>query len=274
MSETVLVERDGGVATVVLNRPDRMNALTGELMTALAERLREVANDPEVRCVVLTGAGDRAFSAGADLGSAAERSEQDAPAPGSAAEDTLEQGTDRLAAHQEGSMLLHTMRKPTLAAVNGAAAGASLSMVGACDLRVCADHAVLTTAFQRIGFSGDFGGSYFWSHILGTARARELYLLGERIDAKTALELGMVSRVFEKSEFRKQVGELAQRLADGPPVAYRYMKRNLNLVESGLGLDELLELEAEAMTRTGRTEDFAKATLAFLKKEKPVFRGR
>ena len=166
------------------------------------------------------------------------------------------------------------MRKPTLAAVNGAAAGASLSMVGACDLRVCSDNAIFTTAFQRIGFSGDFGGSYFWTHILGTAKARELYLLGDRIDAETALQHGLVSRVFPQSEFRKQVGELARRLADGPPIAYRYMKRNLNLVESGLGLDELLELEAEAMMRTARTEDFAKASVAFLNKEKPEFRGR
>ncbi len=108
----------------------------------------------------------------------------------------------------------------------------------------------------------------------GPTSARELYLLGERIDAQRALDLGMVSRVFPQAEFRKQVSELAARIAEGPPIAYRYMKRNLNLVESGLGLDELLELEAEAMTRTGRTEDFANGVRAFLQKEKPEFRGR
>lgn len=267
MSDTVLVERAGGVASVILNRPERMNSLTDELMMALPERLREVASDPEVRCVVLTGAGDRAFSAGAELGG--ERGEAV-----DLTQQTPEDSIDRLQRYQESSRLLHEMRKPTLAAVNGAAAGASLSMVGACDLRVCADHAVFTTAFQRIAFSGDFGGSYFWTQILGTAKARELYLLGDRIDAERALQLGMVSRVFPRGEFRERVAELAGRLAAGPPLAYRYMKRNLNLVEGGLGLDELLELEAEAMTRTGRSEDFVVGTRAFLRKEKPTFRGR
>ncbi len=272
MSDTVLVERVGAVARVVLNRPERMNSLTPELMTALPERLREVADDPDVRCVVLTGAGDRAFSAGADLGGGNPIAAGEAARP--AEPEPPETGIDRLAGYQRSSLLLHTMRKPTLAAVNGAVAGASLSMVGACDLRVCADNAIFTTAFQRIGFSGDFGGSYFWTHILGTARARELYLLGERLDAEQALAAGLVSRVFPKSDFRKQVDELAQRLAAGPPVAYRYMKRNLNLVEAGLALAQLLELEAEAMTRTGSTQDFARGAAAFLRKEKPDFRGR
>ena len=271
MSDTVLVERDGAVASVILNRPDRMNSLTPELMTTLAQRLRELADDPAVRCVVLTGAGDRAFSAGADLGGGNPIA---APGGAPAEPEPPEVGIDRLQSYQQSSLLLHTMRKPTLAAVNGAAAGASLSMVGACDLRVCSDNAIFTTAFQRIGFSGDFGGSYFWTHILGTARARELYLLGERLDAAQALEVGLVSRVFSQVDFRKQVGELARRLADGPPVAYRYMKRNMNLVEAGIGLEQLLELEAEAMTRTGSTGDFARGAAAFLRKEKPDFRGR
>ncbi len=270
MSDTVLFELDDGVATITLNRPDRMNSLTDELMTALPERLRQVAADPEVRCVVLTGAGDRAFSAGADLGNVGAGEEGGTLST----QVTPEASIDNLQRHQEASLLLHTMRKPTLAAVNGAAAGASLSMVGACDIRVCSDTAIFTTAFQRIGFSGDFGGSYFWTHILGTAKTRELYLLGDRIDAETALGFGLVSRVFPQAEFRKQVGELARRIAAGPPIAYRYMKRNLNLVESGLGLEEILELEAEAMMRTARTEDFAKAAAAFLNKEEPEFHGR
>ena len=270
MSDSVLVECDAGVATVTMNRPDRMNSLTDELMSTLPERLQVLADDPEVRCVVLTGAGERAFSAGADLAASSPREDEGVLST----EQSPEAAVDNLQHYQRSSLLLHTMRKPTLAAVNGAAAGASLSMVGACDLRVCSDNAIFTTAFQRIGFSGDFGGSYFWTHILGTAKARELYMLGDRIDAETALQYGLVSRVFPQAEFRKQVGELARRIADGPPIAYRYMKRNLNLVESGLGLDELLELEAEAMMRTARTEDFANASAAFLNKEKPEFRGR
>jgi 2-(1,2-epoxy-1,2-dihydrophenyl)acetyl-CoA isomerase len=270
MSDTVLVEREGGLATVSLNRPDRMNSLTVELMDALALRLREVANDPDVRCVLLTGSGDRAFSAGADL---APPGQQGPGSGGGANPMSLEDSVAQLQRFQESSWLLHTMPKPTVAAINGAAAGASLSMACACDFRVVAEHAVMTTAFARIGFSGDFGGSYFITNLVGTAKARELYMIGERIDATTALDIGLVHRVFSSDTFRKESGEFARRLSEGPPIAYRYMKRNLNLALQ-IHPKELLDLEAEAMMRTARTEDFANATQAFLKKEKPVFSGR
>lgn len=269
MSDTVLVERSEGVATVTLNRPDRMNSLTDELMTALPQRLRELADDNDVRAVVLRGAGERAFSAGADLAPPGGRS---AGEPG--AEETLEDTIDRLQRYQESSWLLHTMHKPTVAAINGAIAGASLSMACACDFRLAAEHAVFATAFARIGFSGDFGGAYFITRLVGTATARELYMLGERLDASRALEIGLVHRVFAQPSFEKEVDDFARRLAEGPPVAYRYMKRNLNLAESASHLRDLLDLEAEAMMRTARTEDFQRATRAFLAKEKPSFRGR
>jgi 2-(1,2-epoxy-1,2-dihydrophenyl)acetyl-CoA isomerase len=270
MSDTVLLERRGAVAYVTLNRPDRMNSLTDELMTALPRRLREAADDPEVRCVVLTGAGDRAFSAGADLGAAAAGGSPNRVLSG---QESLEASIDRLQRYQESAWLLHAMAKPTLAAINGATAGASLSLCAACDLRVMADNAVLTTAFARVGFSGDFGGAYFWTAILGTAKARELYFLGDRVDAPEALRTGMVHRVFPRESFRKDTEEFAQRLAEGPPLGYRYMKRNLNLAERA-HLRELLDLEAEAMMRTGRSDDFRNAAAAFLRKEKPDFKGR
>jgi len=268
VSDTILVERQDGVATVSLNRPDRMNSLTTELMDTLAQRLREVADDPDVRVVVLTGAGDRAFSAGADLappGSAGPAS-SDNPA-------SLEASIDQLQRFQESSLLLHTMHKPTVAAINGAIAGASLSMACACDFRVATENAVMTTAFARIGFSGDFGGAYFITQLIGTAKARELYMLGERIDAEQALELGLVHRVYAKDVFRKETEAFARRLAEGPPVAYRYMKRNLNLALQ-MHVRDLIDLEAEAMMRTARTDDFRNATQAFLKKQKPSFTGQ
>ena len=264
MSDTVLVERNGGVANVILNRPDRMNSLTLELMSALRERLQEVADDPEVRVVVLTGAGERAFSAGADLAP---------PDGGEQRELTLEESIDQLQGFQESSWLLHTMSKPTIAAVNGAIAGASLSMACACDFRLATENAVLTTAFARIGFSGDFGGSYFITQLVGTARARELFLLGDRLDAEEALRIGLLHRVFAADTFRKETEAFAQRLAEGPPIAYRYMKRNLNLALQ-IGPRDLMDLEAEAMMRASRSEDFRNATRAFLRKEKPVFKGR
>jgi 2-(1,2-epoxy-1,2-dihydrophenyl)acetyl-CoA isomerase len=270
MSSTILVEKKDGVATVAMNRPDRMNSLTSELLSALAERLRECADDSDVRVVVLTGSGDRAFSAGADL------APPDAPSPAdrhASGRQTLEESFDGLKRMQESSWILHTMPKPTLAAINGAAAGASLSMAMACDLRVAVEGAVFTTAFQRIGFSGDFGGSYFATKLLGSAKARELYLLGERFDAAEALRIGLLYRVFAQDVFRKEVDALARRIADGPPLSYRYMKRHLNLALHG-HLRDVLDLEAEAMMYTGRSEDFREGTKAFLTKQKAKFAGR
>jgi len=273
MSETVLVERDGAVATVVLNRPEAMNALSGELLAALAARLRELEADASVRCVVLTGAGDRAFSAGGDVKDMAQRGPGASPGGSPGEPEPLEASMDRLARSQEASWLLHAMGKPTLAALNGVCAGAALSLALACDLRIAAEGVELLTAFARIGFSGDFGGSWFLTQIVGTAKARELYLLSEKVGAEEALRLGIVNRVVPREKFRAEASALAQRLAAGPPIAYRYMKRNLNLALIA-DAQTLLRLEAEAMMRTGATEDFRAGVTAFLQKKTPTFRGR
>jgi len=267
MADVVLYEVKDAVATVTINRPDRMNALTTEVLEKLPEALRRAAGDRDARCIVLTGAGDRAFSAGADLAFPGERSPI-------GPDTTLEDSIDVLQRQQDVSYLLHTMSKPTIAAINGAAAGASLSMALACDLRLAVDDAVLRTAFSGIGFSGDYGGSYFLTHIVGSARARELMLLGDRVPARDALAMGLVTRVYPRPEFRAGVAAVARQLAEGPPLSYRYMKRNLNLAEAGAHLREILDLEAEAMMRTGRSEDFIRGTQAFLAKEKPTFRGK
>ena len=270
MSQTILVERSDGVATVTMNRPERMNSLTTELLESLTRSLRELADDSGVHVVVLTGAGERAFSAGADL------APPDGPSPAdrsARARQTLEESFDGLKRVQEASWMLHTMPKPTIAAVNGAAAGASLSMALACDIRVASANAIFTTAFARIGFSGDFGGSYFLTKLIGSAKAREMYLLNERIDAAEAQRIGLLYRVWPQASFRSEVGALARQLADGPPLSYRYMTRHLNLALHG-HLRDVLDLEAEAMMYTGRSEDFATGVAAFLRKEKPKFTGR
>ncbi len=267
MADVALYEVRDAIATVTMNRPDRMNSLTAEMLDVLPELLRRGAADPGVRCVVLTGAGDRAFSAGADL----------APTGGRRAIDferTLETAVDQLQRNQEVSYLLHTMPKPTVAAINGAAAGASLSMAFACDFRLAADGAMLRTAFAGIGFSGDFGSSYFLTKMVGSAKARELMLLAEKITAADALAMGLVTRVFPRASFRDEVAAFAARLTAGPPLSYRYMKRNINLAEAGAHLREILDLEGEAMVRTGMSEDLAEGAQAFMQKRDPVFRGR
>jgi 2-(1,2-epoxy-1,2-dihydrophenyl)acetyl-CoA isomerase len=267
MSDVALYEVHDAIATVTMNRPDRMNSLTGEMLDLLPDLLRRAVADSKVRCVVLTGAGDRAFSAGADLAPPGGR----LPVGGDM---TLEASIDGLQRRHDVSYLLHTMAKPTIAAINGAAAGASLSMAFACDFRLAAEGAALRTAFAGIGFSGDYGSSYFLTKIVGSAKARELMLLAEKITAADALAMGLVTRVFPRDSFRDEVASFAARLTEGPPLSYRYMKRNINLAEAGAHLREILDLEAEAMMRTGFSEDFAEGTRAFLKKQAPVFKGR
>ncbi len=267
MADHALYEVKDSIGTITMNRPDRMNSLSGQMMDLLMRYLREASTDPDVRCVVLTGAGDRAFSAGADLKARVGRGAGGGEGP------TLEQSIDGLQRQHEASVLLHTMPKPTLAAINGAAAGGSLSMAFASDFRIAAEGAVLRTAFSGIGFSGDFGSSYFLTNMVGSAKARELMLLGEKISAEEAHVMGLVNRVFSHDTFRKEVDSFALRLAEGPPLSYRYMKRNINLAEAGGHLRDVLDLEAESMSRTGRSEDLAKATQAFLRKEKATFKG-
>jgi len=270
-SDTVLLERDGGVATVTLNRPEKMNSLDVELMTQLTRVLEEVATDTSVRCVVLTGAGDRAFSAGGDINAMGGQGLFASATPGR--KEPWETAAMHLRRSMEASAWLHEMGKPTLASINGAVAGASLAMALACDLRIAADHAVFTTAFAKIGYSGDYGGAWYLTKIVGTAKARELYFLSERIEAQDALRLGLVNWVAPREKLRDETRTLAQRLAAGPPLAYRYMKRNLNLALT-LHERELLDLESEAMMRTGATEDFRNAAAAFLAKKTPTFEGR
>jgi len=270
-SQTVLVEREAGIATVTLNRPDKMNSLDDELLSALAPALEELAVDTSVRCVVLTGAGEKAFSAGGDIGAMSGGGMFAGKTAGR--NEPWETAAMNLRRAMEASAWLHEMGKPTLAAINGATAGAALSLALACDLRIAADHAVFTTAFAKIGYSGDFGGAWYLTKIVGTARARELYFLSDRIDAQEAARLGIVNWVAPREKFRAEAQAIAQRLAAGPPLALRYMKRNLNLALT-LHERELLDLEAEAMIRTGATEDFRNAAAAFLAKKTPTFEGR
>jgi 2-(1,2-epoxy-1,2-dihydrophenyl)acetyl-CoA isomerase len=157
--------------------------------------------------------------------------------------------------------------------INGPAAGAGLAFALACDLRIAGASARLVTAFVRVGFSGDFGGSFFLTRLVGTAKARELYFTGRPVDADEALSLGLVNRVVPDEQLHDVTMELARSLAHGPAVALALMKRNMNCAESG-GLAELLDMEAAHQVQTGRTEDHRQAAKAFVEKRAPVFVGR
>jgi 2-(1,2-epoxy-1,2-dihydrophenyl)acetyl-CoA isomerase len=255
MAGTLLVETQGGVRVLTLNRPDVLNAFNAEMGAALIDALRDAERDAEVRCVLLTAAG-RGFSAGQDL--------REAP-PGSLG-DVLRTRYNRIVLH------MRAMEKPVVAAVNGVAAGAGCNVALAADLRIASDRASFIEAFSRIGLVPDSGGTWLLPRLIGIARAFELMLLGDAVDAATAERIGLVNRVVPHDELLPRALELAGRLAAGPTRAYGLIKR---AVEHNLsvGLRAGLEYEAYLQDVAGRTADYREGVTAFLGKRAPVYRG-
>ncbi|HEY8289977.1 MAG TPA: enoyl-CoA hydratase-related protein, partial [Acetobacteraceae bacterium] len=224
MTDQVLTQIEDGLAIITLNRPERLNALTRTMLDALLETLKAVAADPAIGCLVLTGAG-RGFCSGGDVEVQAQNAGKAGASP--------EQRADQLRAGMEASRLLHEMPKPTIAMVNGVAAGAGMSLALACDMRQVAQSARMTTAFARVGLSGDYGGTYFLTRLLGPALARELYFTCEMLDSARIQALGLASRVVADDRLATETLELARRLASGPRLAWRYIKRNMKAAEEG-----------------------------------------
>jgi 2-(1,2-epoxy-1,2-dihydrophenyl)acetyl-CoA isomerase len=258
---------EDGVATLTMNRPERRNAMSGAMNEALAEILGEVEVADDVACVVLTGAGG-AFCAGGDVkGMASGDAGAEPPVP-------YDARVHRQRLNQRAiSQRLYEMPKPTIAAIPGAAAGAGLSLALACDLRYATSSAVLTTAFAKVGFAGDYGGTWFLTRLVGSGKARELYYFSDRLSAEEAQRLGIVNAIFPDETFDDEVAARARRLASGPTVAYRYMKENLNRAVHG-ELGECLDMEAAHHIRTGQTDDHKEAAQAFVEKRTPSFSGR
>ncbi len=256
-----------GVLTLTMNRPDARNALSRPMVQALQQQLTAAEFDPAVRCIVLTGAG-KAFCAGGDVKSMA------AAGDGTVGQRTIDEAIHQQRHNQrETAGRLFKMPKPTVALIPGPAAGAGLALALACDLRLMASTAFMTTAFARVGFSGDYGGTYFMTQLVGAAKARELFLLSDRVSADEALRLGLTNWVCPPEALAERATEITHRLAHGPTVAYRYMKENLNRAMAG-EVDECLDLEATHQIHTGQTEDHREAAKAFVEKREPVFKGR
>jgi len=266
-TDDLLVNIKDGVAWITLNRPEARNAMSGPMNEALRNCLADFEVDPDVKCIVLTGAG-KGFCAGGDVKGMAKAGD------GTVGNNTMDGAIHQQRIHQRATAgKLFTMPKPTIAALPGAAAGAGLSLALACDLRIMASNAILTTAFARVGFSGDYGGTYFLTQLVGSAKAREMYFLSERIGAEEALRLGLTNWVCEPEDLVARTTEIAARLANGPAVAYRYMKENLNRAMT-CEVDECLDLEATHHIHCGQTQDHREATMAFVEKREPVFLGR
>jgi len=259
---TVLLDVTDGVATVTLNRPESMNALNIATKDALLATLRRVAQDPAIRCVVLTGAG-RAFCVGQDL-------REHIALLGSQDQSLWSTVPDHYNPIVE---LLATMNKPVIAAINGVAAGAGASFAFAADLRVIVDTGGLNLAFAGIALSCDSGSSWTLPRLIGTAKAKELLMFPRTVPASEALELGLVNRVVSAGEFPDVVGQLARTLAEGPTLAFGAIRRSVAF-SAGHSLSESLAQEADQMALTGHSEDHAAAVAAFLAKEKPTFGGR
>ena len=266
-TDHLLATIEDGVGTLTLNRPDARNAMSGEMNQALQAMLAQFETDTAVRCVVLTGAG-KGFCAGGDVKGMAESGD------GTVGARTIDQAIHEQRINQRATAgKLFKMPKPTIAALPGAAAGAGLSLALACDLRIMSANAIMTTAFARVGFSGDYGGTYFMTQLVGAAKARELYLLSDRVSAEEALRIGLANWVCEPEALQEKTMEIASRLASGPSVAYRYMKENLNRAMAG-DVDDCMDLEATHHVHCGQTEDHRNATKAFVEKREPVFNGR
>jgi 2-(1,2-epoxy-1,2-dihydrophenyl)acetyl-CoA isomerase len=261
--ETLLLEKSGGVATVSLNRPDKLNAFDAGMHAEIHEALDGVAADNEIRCVVLRGEG-RGFSAGADLKSE-DLSREDGKVPdlGEYLRRTYGRTVTKIAG----------MEKPVVASLHGPVYGAGVGLALACDLRLAAESAKFSVAFVKIGLMPDAGVSFFLPRVVGLGRAMEMSMLGDEVDAREAHRIGLVNRVVPDEGLGEETAALAERLAAMPTLALGRTKRSLYASFEG-DLASVLETEAEGQALCGRTADHAEGVAAFFDKRKPNFTGR
>lgn len=273
MTEPLLIARADGVLRLTLNRPERLNALTAGLLAQLHDALVAARLDPDVRAILLAGAG-RGFCAGHDL-LEHDKSVWSPPAAGDPPDAPIrpEHATARLIHDAEIPMMLRGIAKPVIAAIRGPAAGSGLVLAAACDLRITSETAVFKTGFVSAGRCGDPGGSYLLSRLVGPAKARELYLLDEKIGAQEALRIGLVTRVVADAALDGEAEALARRMANGPSLAYAGIKRNLAAAETG-SFHELIAAEAATNVHASLSADGAEAAAAFAERRPPRFTGR
>jgi 2-(1,2-epoxy-1,2-dihydrophenyl)acetyl-CoA isomerase len=252
---------EDGVAILTLNRPESLNALSDEIRVGLLEAIARLAEDDSVGCIVLTGAG-RGFCAGGDVKTMGDRNARG-----------FEHRAAGIAQSGKIPMLMHSVPKVIIGMINGVAVGAGLSMALACDLRIAARSARFGTGFIKIGLSGDWGGTWSLTRLVGTAKARELYFTGDMIDADKALSIGLVNQVAADADLRETTMALARRIAATPRIALGYTKRNLFAAETG-DFHTVMDLEAFHQARCSQTKDHREAIAAFKEKRRPEFKGR
>ena len=275
-SEQHLIETQHGHLTVLtMNRPEALNAFSPSMMDGLDEALLRLAKDPNCRALMLTGVG-RAFSAGGDVKGFASNATSTTGDENTQVESVLVPTKAERAAGLRRSTemveLLHTMPKPTIAAIPGVAAGGGFSVALACDIRIASSDARFTTAFNKLGLSGDYGGTYFLTQLVGTAKARELYLTSDIIGVEEAHRIGIVNKVLDKKAFADEALSFTEKLAAMPPISSGLMKANLNSALTS-DLASVLDLEATNMITCFDSNDHKAGARAFVTKEPPVFTG-
>ena len=258
----VLFELENKVLTIKFNRPDKLNPIGDTIIPYAIDRIMEAVTDSGVGAIVVTGAG-RGFCAGGDVSGMSEQYE----------EKTFDHNVQKLRNDQELPRLLHSVPKVTIAAVNGFAMGAGLGLATSCDLRLASAGAKFGTAYANVGYGGDYGTTWNLTRLLGEAKAKELFFLPDVIDAEEALRIGLVNRVLPAETFMKDAQEVAQRIANGPLVSYRWMKENINQ-SSVVDFETMLDKESVTHTLCGATEDHQEGVTAFMEKRQPSFKGR
>ena len=253
------------VGFITLNRPDSFNALTEEMLLLGIEKLKEFATNPNVGAIVVTGAG-RAFCAGGDV-AVMETGAEFGPAG-----TPIESQIQILRNWHEFPRLLNTISKPTIAVINGVAVGGGLGVALSCDLRIASAKAKFGTAYAKVGYDGDFGTTWQMTRLLGEAKAKELFFLPDIISAEEALRIGMVNRICPDVDLTDEATKIAERIAAGPLISYRYMKENVAHASTA-SFAESLDREAETHIRCSQTKDHKEGVTAFLEKREPRFKG-
>lgn len=260
---TILIDNDGAVQTITLNRPDSLNAFNDLMLKELSKAVRAAEKDPAVRCLVFTGSG-RGFSSGQDLGKVRERSNSDQP---------LELGSHLRAMYNPLILKIRTIEKPVIASVNGVAAGAGCSFALACDIRIAAESASFIEAFIKVGLVPDSGSTFMLPRLIGVSRAMEMAFTGRKIKTDEALRIGLVNQVVPDDQLARETAALARKLADLPTRAIGLTKRAINAAWRA-DLETQLDYEAMLQTTAGQTQDHREGVTAFLEKRQPTFQGK